>query len=560
MVSFIREECLKIGNYRVIGGMRGRYSLLGILIVGILYFTSRVLFLDSDLPAWNVGFYQPMDELYYSVGAFELFHRESSSKDFLLFLRDGKYIANFLMEGVTALSLSLFGNNYYGLRGAPVLAGWGVLLLTCNLVWDYIKGKKDIRPFFFLSLYMVTDFSFLLSNRVAEPTIFRMLSLLLLMKVAIKISETKISFRGSFILGFFSLASVIYIYTSNFFLIPAMFFFVGLITFFDNRKIVITNLASYSVGALFGVGIFLLVYEAFFDVSYIISFLEILPTYEGRSSFLLSKIVDLLGANMFRFSPVMLFFVLLSIPLFIYSVVIRREKFEILLFVTTSMFLLQSCFLNDYYQRKLIFMFPLLLMIIMTVYLNREIVLAKIYSRFGYWVDAFLVASFSLILIWVHKTDGGVISYSTLLFSFLLIVLFLKKMWIKPRLLLLCLALTLFSSNVFQGYRHIYSDPSYKYRDAMKRLEEIVGGHYTIGWSHAMRMYNTSIPLMNMYTYSYWAKSEKEEHKRRLLHTVGVLYEFVFVDPSDLSPDILYSFDIGQGPKEWIGVRRHEAN
>ena len=54
--------------------IKPRRKVIILLFLCILFLFSRAIFLDSDLPPWDVFNYQPIDELYYSLTAFEIYH------------------------------------------------------------------------------------------------------------------------------------------------------------------------------------------------------------------------------------------------------------------------------------------------------------------------------------------------------------------------------------------------------------------------------------------------------------------------------------------------------
>ena len=134
-----------------------------------------------------------------------------------------KYVVNYFMEFLVSLNLKIFGNNYYGLRMASVLSGAMILFVVYLILKEYFKNEKKGIFFILLALlYMIFDFSFLLSNKVAEPTIFRLLAF----------------------------GSVCYVYTTNFFIIPAVGIYVLLMLISEDYKKAIFSFIFYILGLM----------------------------------------------------------------------------------------------------------------------------------------------------------------------------------------------------------------------------------------------------------------------------------------------------------------------
>ena len=128
----------------------------------ILYFITRILFLESDLPPWNISYYQSIDELYYTIGAFNLYHYGDYDVKLIDYISEPKYVVNYFMEIFVAISLKIFGNNYFGLRMASVLSGAIILLFIYLTLKESFQDNKNNRIVAILILlYLIFDFSFL---------------------------------------------------------------------------------------------------------------------------------------------------------------------------------------------------------------------------------------------------------------------------------------------------------------------------------------------------------------------------------------------------------------
>ena len=90
------------------------------MLVISIYFL-RILNLDQDLPPWGIGYYQPVDEGSYSLLALNYTHYGYLNPTTI---GDISYEVNTPLQTRTnifgnilsIISLSLFGNNYYGFR------------------------------------------------------------------------------------------------------------------------------------------------------------------------------------------------------------------------------------------------------------------------------------------------------------------------------------------------------------------------------------------------------------------------------------------------------------
>jgi len=202
-----------------------RNKNIQLILLALLFILSRVIFLDSDIPIWEIAEYQSIDEFYYTLGGFNLFHYSIYNYITFDFLNESKYVTNWLEDFFTFISLSLFDNNYYGLRMASVFSGATVIIIINYILYKSFYTKKSKNFYYllvFISFYMIIDFSYILSNRIAEATIFRMITMMLLFLAVIAITQYGINKRKSFLVGFLTFTAFIYVYTTNLFLIPAI--------------------------------------------------------------------------------------------------------------------------------------------------------------------------------------------------------------------------------------------------------------------------------------------------------------------------------------------------
>jgi len=351
---------------------------------------------------WDISYYQPIDEFYYSLGAFNLYHHGEYDFQQFSFIYENKYITNYFTELMVFISLKIFGNNYYGLRMASVFAGFVIVLLLFSILYSYQKNLQRDYPkyiFILLLMYIIIDFSFLLSNRILEPTIFRILAFMLVFFISIKITTTKMTLSKSFLLGILAFSSMGYVYITNFFIIPALGFYILVSSYWDKSEKIFLHIFYYCLGVFFAFTIFLLLYFILFDGNYIKDFIDIYFLFSNRiHQPILENIMNIFHANMFKFNSALLFLFISSIPYFIYTVIIKRNNITLLLASFFLLFFFQTVFINDYCHRKLIFIFPFVLSILMIVYLNKTSIYQKISEKKIYQIFTITYFSFSFIL------------------------------------------------------------------------------------------------------------------------------------------------------------------
>lgn len=514
------------------------------ILLCLLFLLSRIIYLDSDIPNWDISNYQPIDELYYTTTAFDLYHYHDWNHQILKYVPSDSSSENLLGNILCFSTLSIFGNNYYGLRMASVLASFGVFILMFFILKNYLFSQKQFdiesKSSFYLViiitlLYLLFDFAFLMAGRVAEPTIFRMLGLVFIIWVLSLNILRKYFFSNSFVFlaGFFAVVSVFFIYPTNAFIVPAIWlicFSVALKT--DLRKAIVQTFL-FIVGGLIAFAFYELTLRLAFDKSFIDSLLNTYSIFtdrvaipnnsDGFDSIRLFKIYvynifATLSTNLFRFNPIILATFASCLPIFIYKLIKHRNINDIFLASLLGFFLLQSLIINDYPYRKLIIMLPMVLLLIaysITEYKNFIIFVRK---NVSYYILYFLYVAFcvmgavGILLINSSKNfvrfdflvDGINIILPILIFQIILILIYLTNKKIKDKYLISIIIILIMLPNMFLSVRYIYSNPTYSYRDTMIYLsnyidDKIVAG----GMGHGFRLYNTSVPIVNPYGIMY---------------------------------------------------------
>ncbi len=87
-----------------------KYLLIALTVPFII---TRLLFLDSDLPPWSLTMYSSIDEMLYTIPAFNMYDYGSMKHQVVDWLPDDMLIINNSLLGniMAFLSLKIFGNN-----------------------------------------------------------------------------------------------------------------------------------------------------------------------------------------------------------------------------------------------------------------------------------------------------------------------------------------------------------------------------------------------------------------------------------------------------------------
>jgi hypothetical protein len=413
-----------------------------------IFFLSRLYALDADIPLWHLSHYSPIDEFYYTAFSFDLVEGRHAPDGKILSSQYAAY--NMLQQYITAGSLWLLGDNYYGLRTPSVLAGALVLIAFYLLILRRFGLYYAIA----FSTLLMTELSFTLASRIAEPTIFRMAAAALLL---LYITRTNFNTNKQIVaLGCLICLAWLFVYPTNAFL--------GLVGFgaiaISNRSAIIFKMRFYLAGVLLVIALYLTCYFAqgnnIADLLTTKSIFSERVSSHDRNTLLeiLAKLFAVRKAEFFVSHPYFLFATIAS--LFFLSALAAQQsklvtKTDQIILLFTLCFLLQCAFINDYPERKLVFILPI------SLYLCC--------FSICFFLDKFKPRHASAL-------SASLVSILTYLF-----------------------AAPTFSA--------IYTAPAYNYKYAMRALsflgqERIIGG-----WSYGFRLYNDYRPYLNQYTIIY---------------------------------------------------------
>lgn len=411
------------------------------------------------MPSWVSSTYSPIDEFYYTTQAFDIVEgiHEPSGK-----LLSSQYSAyNMTQQMATAASLYFFGDNYFGLRIPSVLAGLIVLVLFYLLVLNRF-GLAYAMSF---SLILMSEKSFVLATRIAEPTIFRMAAAAAILFILAKQDYTeKNQLRA---IGFVTCFAWLFIYPTNAFL--GLFVLITLATY--NSKNLLPSIGHYLTGCLLCGVVYLITYyslgNTFSDVLTTKSIFSARVLSETEPSLLAqinSKLMGLTLASYFVSYPYVMLMSALSLLVMAVLVLTKNKlitRTDKVIFIFCACFLLQCAFINDYPERKLVFFLPICLyMGLFTLYIALRILPEKISLILGATAVAAILA--------------------------------------------ITIPLT---------FNTIYKNPQFSYKNAMKELNYLDNERVIGGWSYGFRLYNDYKPYLNRYTIIY---SEPERYYQML--------------------------------------------
>ena len=504
----------------------------------VLFFSSRLIFIDKDVPPADVSSYAQLDEMMYAGAAMDFlqygdpFYKMPGAKVSNFHLILGSQFANM----VAVVTLKIWGNNYWGLRTGPLI----VSILILILLWRFLElqqkeitdeSGKEEKKFWFIKLLLllllITEHYFLFSNFVFENTIFRMAVMLLAMLALHKFligNKNSTSPIKYFLLGVIGILAWLFVYLTNAF-IPFSIFVILFIYLKFNKAKIFKPLLYFLAGSIAGFLIFycyaiIMHADLYYELTYLFnSFADrsALDKGTGATGFLKScliNIFNLLHAGFTNFNPLLFFFFLSSF--LIYPVIIffdkkeRKISISFIAFIVLCCFFIQSIFVNDFFTRKLIIIFPLYILIAHKVLLyvfKQPAILKKTIVKLILLFTFLLVVVSQETLDWLYQCSGNDI-YRTYIHPSILALggvglivglcfLFRKKQKIIFVTLGLFIAINIYYTYYF-NFRIISSD----FKLAMQDMGKWVDGKYMVGGiSPALRLYNTSLPGINFYSY-----------------------------------------------------------
>ncbi len=558
------------------------YILILFAMIVLLFFSLHLVYLECDMANVGITSYFQIDELYYNNGAFNAYYYGNPIFKVVDFLPVDDVSTRIVPEFFTYIGLLIFGNNYYGLRMPSLFSATAIFCLMSMLLYGLfekrIKGPDisdddSIMPIasnasnnaellmaVFLILYMMVDFAFLNASRINEPTIIRMLVLTAFI-YAFSLMKPS-SFRTDktiFMLGLLATCSVFFVYIYNIFIYASIALLVFLMNFTKTRRIPFKAIFMFFLGTLAGIGLFISVSVVLFDQG-IADYFSVMVPFSDRLvngiadvsvlRVLVRNFTGIFITNFFRNNPVILFAFFIALPPFIYKTCKEKNVLDVFVALLLSFLFLQALVINDYLFRKLIIIMPLVIIVLFeafvyhtdfAIYLKSNKRAYYIYRYYWLIFATFASLFFHLLSNWVPLLGTSLmlpsdINRINLTILMVFIILISRFFWNKQKKSLLIVSIIIILiPNAYMDYKYVYSNPTYHYMEIMCDIgnytnDNIIAGGYAYGY----RLYNTSVPVLDCYSYYYPMNEESKyshENFRRLFKDGIATYSIAMASP-----------------------------
>lgn len=348
------------------------------IVVAIFFisiFALRIYDLEADIPARGLVLYQPIDEGAYANMALYQYNYQTLYPKIENFPENSVVISshvrvNIIQNLFIYISMLLLGDNYYGLRISSVICNF------INFILIYFILKKCVRKYssnsklkenaislIVILLYTIFDFIFLTSSRIVEPSVFRLLFVLLSIYVFEQFSE---SFRICFfLLGLLTCFAVFFCYVTNVFLVLAVIITLVSLLFFNGKKEFFSGSFFYFLGSIIGFIFSEIYYWKVWHISGIQNAFDSITGFSGNNLYtdiqsnhgVLTIILRFFASNSNLYNLPLLFIILLLLPLYLYHMWKNRELFLVFLISIYGAYFLQTLVSEDFIFRKYIIIY-----------------------------------------------------------------------------------------------------------------------------------------------------------------------------------------------------------
>lgn len=509
---------------------------VGGAVLVALFLVTRLFFLDADLPPWGIALYQPIDEGVYTELALNYMNygavdpNETINDDALSFYVSGQMKNIALGNFFAWLGLVLIGDTYYGLRiPVVILNAINLSLLGLNLFLlkkDYGKGNRlESNILLCLVLYACISFPFMMSGRVSEPSSSRMLIVQLVVTTMLAMKKTQAKF---FIAAFLSTASVFLVYTTNTFLLMAVFISVAYHVYKFGIRASFSCILFFFLGCVSGLLVSEIYYFAFWHMGAVASVLSNIYTFatvsgDGRYSMLSDSalgflygttkhVVKFFSSNVSLYDFPLMYTMLLSV--FGMCLYIKNNKDEKVLFLGFCVFslFLQTMVSDDYIARKEIMLYPVYMCLAYVAWLRRDMiyesvqnsVIRSIAPQFQCMFILCLIGSCAFRLSIVR--DGTPLDFTHMDKAVLVLSCFcvcvvsllnFKAFWVSEirSKSVIALVATSVLVNGYFSIKYIFYSPTFSEKEIMMDLRQY-GNQYVLGeFAGGFTLYNDIRPI-----------------------------------------------------------------
>ena len=500
-----------------------------ILFLFSFFIFLRIIILENDLPPRVITDIYAVDELYYTIPAFNLYnYNKFSYQEQLPFkTKNDAGAGNTLQNITTYFTLLIFGNNYYGLRMASVIISlFSILLLF--LIFRKID-QENLKLALFLLFYFGIEFSFLIASRSNAPVNFRIFSLVLILYIVFLIKDYM---KLSFMLGLLSTISIFFVYFHNLFIWAASLFSIIIYSYLNKKstdKKIYINIILFFLGTIMSVVLFNMFIKAAYNID-IIDYFNGFKVYSRRlafdsnENFLLASGKNMLNfftTSIFRLNISFLFISLLIFPSFIYKIIKEKRFIDVFILLLLLMLFGQSIFENSFHFRRLTIILPIALLVIYNgvIYLKIFKDFLKVKNYFKYYkIYFYIIILFSIFIFYmsnISKYSYGSIGHTLfnigeffviiniimlIIISIVSYIYFFEKKDISLKVFTY-IYLLLLIPNFYLSLRYI--TPKFNYKETMIHFSRnLKNNEITVGQaSFLFRLYNNSKPILNWYKY-----------------------------------------------------------
>lgn len=523
---------------------RPAYFTLAWIAMATLYLL-RIVHLDADLPPWGVVAYQPIDEGFYGIMALNVQNYGTIDPNaffgeniFLMNAQDinGAFTNLFVLAGLT-----LFGDNYFGLRMGSVFAGLLVLALMYATASQLFSKHGTLRPYrrlagFAAAAILLTSFPFYNASRIVEPSLFRMLFSLL---VAYLFISDSLDLRvRSALIGFCTIFSIFLVYVTNIFLGIPILGYLCLLLIRRKWKAAWTYLLFGMLGSCLAYALALLYYETLWGISPIANLVTCISIFSGSvianqgdsslhlgvSPYVTSSLLGILrnARDFLTANPILYSFPLISIAALTsrdkkdrrYQALID-DRLIFLLFITGM--LAQTLFASDFIVRKQIIILPMMVLLGFTAIPSISLDINRGRRRFFptvifsslaicwmlYLVVFRLFRARNSVVTTLDFTRGDRLLFAVVLTGTLVVLLYTVHALAKRKKIRSYIVFGAFAGfylilNLSMIARYNCLDQTYQDRNTMTEIgklanNEVVAGDYFVGFT----LYNDALPLKN---------------------------------------------------------------
>ena len=517
-------------------GMKKKYVIMGVVIFIALYLF-RVINIDQDLPAWGIANYQPMDEGQYATMAINKYKygtmRPDLKVDDIQFNTNAHFRNDLIGNIVCYIGLRLFGNNYIGLRMGSVVVGFLNFAILCLCMVYFYKNsaytKNKAKITILLTTYFLLDFTFLLSSRIMETTIYRQLFLLLILLIYIYINKyNKLRF---FLIGQLVVISVFLVYITNIFLFFSCLGIIIVLGIMRGIKYFYDSIINFIAGCGIGYIICDLYYSSVWGTSCIQNTLQIVSDFSNNADYanasglseVVEHIISFFSANCNIYNIGFSTIALIALPFLICYCKKRKDENVCFVLIILFTFFIQTLVSEDYIIRKYILVYPLIILLVYIIGIysgeeSEEIGKTRILGKLCYYLYVIGVSCLNLSMIvrrFFFNDDGIIRDYSKIdiviivSVSLIEIVIILVQQFKEYKLSILeknvtfsIIACVILSGcvNQYMAIKYVWTNPTFTEKQIMTELQEDVGDNYAFGiYAIGFSLYNNIKPVTNSY-------------------------------------------------------------